>query len=221
MYKSKVISFTSLKGGAGKTTLSINVATELSTRGYKVLLVDSDPNNQNCVRWSGFRDEELPKITTVGIGDASALRNNVREMKAMYDYVIIDGTPALEKLTGAILLISDLNILPLKPSTFDIWAFNDKFLPKYEEVRDLNPNIDCRIVLNSVNKRKRMSKMIFSVIEDYDITVMDTQIGNRTAFELSAMEGKGVVELEDEKAAEEIRSLVEIIDNVFNEVEVA
>lgn len=39
----KTLTFGSLKGGAGKTKVSTNVATELSLRGYKVLIVDADP----------------------------------------------------------------------------------------------------------------------------------------------------------------------------------
>lgn len=39
----KTITFGSLKGGAGKTKVSTNVAAELSLRGHKVLIIDADP----------------------------------------------------------------------------------------------------------------------------------------------------------------------------------
>lgn len=39
----KTLTFGSLKGGAGKTKVSTNVATELSLRGHKVLIIDADP----------------------------------------------------------------------------------------------------------------------------------------------------------------------------------
>jgi len=42
---SKVITVYSSKGGVGKTTLSSNMATNLSNRGFKVLIIDTDPQN--------------------------------------------------------------------------------------------------------------------------------------------------------------------------------
>lgn len=39
----KTIAFYNNKGGVGKTTLAANVGYNLSTMGYRVLLVDCDP----------------------------------------------------------------------------------------------------------------------------------------------------------------------------------
>lgn len=39
----KVISFINMKGGVGKTTLTINIGNKLSEKGNKVLIVDMDP----------------------------------------------------------------------------------------------------------------------------------------------------------------------------------
>lgn len=43
----KILSFSSGKGGAGKTLCSVNTACELSSRGYKVLIFDMDINCSN------------------------------------------------------------------------------------------------------------------------------------------------------------------------------
>ena len=39
----KVVSFINMKGGVGKTTLSLGVADYLSEQGYNVLVIDADP----------------------------------------------------------------------------------------------------------------------------------------------------------------------------------
>ncbi|MGL5567548.1 MAG: ParA family protein, partial [Plesiomonas sp.] len=39
----KVISFINLKGGVGKTTTTVNIAAHLADDGYKVLVIDLDP----------------------------------------------------------------------------------------------------------------------------------------------------------------------------------
>lgn len=210
-----VISTVSLKGGSGKTTISVNIAVELARRNKKVVLIDADPNNQNAVKWSGMRPENLPLVTTVSITDPNALRKNLPDLKSRYDFVLIDGTPALAVLTGTIMLCSDLTILPLRSSTWDVWAFDEKFIPKLEDARALRPDLDCRILRNAVDKRKTISKDVMEVIEDYDIPIMDSSVGDRTIFEKSPMEGKGVCECKDLDAIYEITELVNECENIL------
>ena len=45
------ISFASSKGGAGKSTSAVLLATELAQRGTSVIVIDADPN-QPVLRWS-------------------------------------------------------------------------------------------------------------------------------------------------------------------------
>lgn len=217
-----IISTVSLKGGAGKTTISVNLAVQLAHEGFKVILIDADPNNQNTMKWSGFRAEELPQITTVALTDPQALRKNIPSLEVNADYVIIDGTPALAELTGTIMLISDLVILPLRSSTWDIWAFNDKFLPKLNDAKSLRPDLDCRILRNAVNKQKRISREVIKVLEQYDVPVLNSSVGDRTVFESSPMYGKGVVEAEDDVASWEIVKLTKEIKEILtNKLQVA
>ena len=46
-----VITFSSPKGGAGKTTAATILATELAERGAAVTIIDADPN-KNVVDWA-------------------------------------------------------------------------------------------------------------------------------------------------------------------------
>lgn len=209
-----ILSTVSLKGGSGKTTIAVNLAVEIAHQGVKVALVDSDPNNQNALKWSGLRPDHLPKIFTVSLSDPDALRNNAVILATQYDIVIIDGTPALKNLTGTIMMISDLVILPIQQSAWDIWAFNDQFLPKYKDIKALKPDLDCRILRNATSKTV-ITREISKMLEKYDIPVFNTVIGRRVAYSTSPLFGKGATEYSDEQARFEINKLAREINEII------
>jgi len=204
-----ILSTVSLKGGSGKTTIAINLAVALAHKNLKVILVDSDPLNKSCVKWSGLRDSNLPKITTVGLGDPKGLKKNIDELEKLYDYVIIDGTPALAELTGIIMLVSDFVLLPLKASCFDIWAFNDEFLPTFNKIRMLKPELDCRIILNDVQGNTKINREAIEVLEEYDIKSLKSTVGSRTIYKYCPQNGIGVIESTSKIATREIKQLAD------------
>ena len=61
----KVVSIINYKGGVGKTTITANLGTELACRGYRVLLIDADPQCSltfsffNFDKWDWFEEKEL------------------------------------------------------------------------------------------------------------------------------------------------------------------
>ena len=62
-----VLVFSSPKGGAGKTTASVILATELAGKGAGVTILDADPN-RNAVDWAKLPG--VPASLTV-VGDVS------------------------------------------------------------------------------------------------------------------------------------------------------
>ena len=83
-----IVSILNLKGGAGKTTVSINLAVELAYYGYSVLIVDTD-KQQNANDWYKAREQnedlqenllvEYPdyKLDLVTINSAQELKNKI------------------------------------------------------------------------------------------------------------------------------------------------
>ena len=71
------IGITNLKGGVGKSTITQNLAVCFAHLDYKVVIVDTD-TNQNSLSWYGARDSELPNINVVGVSESEALSKSIR-----------------------------------------------------------------------------------------------------------------------------------------------
>lgn len=208
-----IISFTTLKGGTGKSTLSQNLAVCLAHMDYKVCIIDTDTNG-SCVRWSGFRPQDLPEITVISLPDAKALRNNINRIHKDYEVLIIDGTPHLSELTSSIILVSDLVISPVKPSALDLWA-TEKFLEKYEDAKLLKEKIKACFVLNQFKHNTILSREAEEALSSFEIPILKSKISDRVAYSEAVTLGLGVIEFKDEKAKNEMISFTnEIIENI-------
>ena len=92
----KIISFSNQKGGVGKTTSAVNVAASLGILGYKVLIIDLDPQG-NATSGVGIAKKNLKKtINDVLVGEATA-----EEASLPTEYKNLSILPANIALAGA------------------------------------------------------------------------------------------------------------------------
>ncbi len=63
---------TSCKGGVGKSTVAIGIATALSTMGRSVLLIDFDLGNRSLDLMLGMQDDIIYDISDLALGNAEA-----------------------------------------------------------------------------------------------------------------------------------------------------
>lgn len=118
------IAFVNQKGGVGKTTLAVNVADAIARRGKRVLLIDADPQG-SALDWAAAREESHNEeegdvlFSVVGL-PTNFIHKELAPLGRDYDCVVIDGPPRVNKVTTAAIMASDLVLIPVQPSPYDV-----------------------------------------------------------------------------------------------------
>jgi len=112
-----IISFANAKGGAGKTTAALLLATELAHQGFRVTILDADPQRW-ITQWHEMSGPQRNIAVITEITMAS-LQCHLREMRAETDYFVIDLAGARDALVTTAIGISDHVIIPVQGCAMD------------------------------------------------------------------------------------------------------
>ena len=114
-----IIAILNQKGGVGKTTLSVHMASTLALAGNKVLLIDADVQ-RSALDWAASR-EKNPIFTVVGI-PKNNIHKEIQLLKSNYDFIVIDGPPRVYDVARSAIAASDVILIPIQPSPYDVWS---------------------------------------------------------------------------------------------------
>ena len=200
-----VIALVSNKGGAGKTTLCVNIGVALAASESTVIL-DADPQ-QSSLHW-----QDIAEATTgVDIVEAGAdITRDVSELSQQYDYCMIDCPPSVKSTpVQKVLRIADLAIIPVQPSPLDIWA-TVHFEDEIEAARQQNPALKTLLLINQFESRTQLSRQTRRALDELSLPTANTQIKRRAAYRNSFVEGRTVHEIgsRGKLAVEEIHQLI-------------
>lgn len=205
----QVIAVAGQKGGAGKTTLAVNLAEAFRLAGRRVLLVDTDPQGSARI-WADVageagRTEAVPVLGTGG----PALRNTLRGLEGSAELVVIDTPPRMAAEAKAAMAVAHLVLVPLAPGHTDVWALA-KTLEVLTEVQAIRPDggPPARAVLNRVDRRTGLSQALPEAATSAGMQVLKTELGNRVAYAEAVGAGESVASYDQGgKAAQEIEAL--------------
>lgn len=203
----KVISVLNQKGGVGKTTLSINLAAALKATNRSVLLVDADPQGSS-LDWAAAREPAEPLFSVVSCPKPT-IHKTVADIGAGKDFVIIDGAPRVTDLARSCIMASDLILIPVQPSPYDIWA-SQEIINLIREASIYKPELKAAFVINRKIPKTAIGRDVESALAEFDLPVLSTTIGQRVIFAESAAGGLSVMEQDAKSpAASEVTALTQ------------
>lgn len=193
------------KGGVGKTTLSVNLAASLAQAGNRVLLIDADPQG-SALDWAAARTDE-PLFSVIGLPRAT-IHREIQQISQGYDHVVIDGPPRVTDLARSAIMASDIVLIPVQPSPYDIWAAHE-VVQLIEEASVFKENLKSFFVVNRKIANTAIGRDASQALETYPIAVLKSSVTQRVIFAEAASEGKSVYEIDpDGPAATEMQAVV-------------
>lgn len=201
-----VIAVINQKGGAGKTTLSMNLAAGLAKRGQTVV-VDLDPQGSSR-QWASMGSTAFPTPVKQIFGpwNAATLRENFES----YRHVVLDCPPSLESHASLqALRACDVALIPVLPSPIDLWA-SMKLPQEIEEARKVNPDIRAYLVLNQLEPNSALSVAMQDALAEFGVPVLKGSLRRRAAYRSAALEGISVYQMggHGASAVEELEAII-------------
>jgi len=196
--EAKIIAVSNQKGGAGKSTVTTNIAVELAHRGYEVLVIDSDAEQQSAMVWSARREQvnengKLPFIQVTHL-PAKNLRN-VHRLRDKYEYILIDGGARITDEAHAAVAVADFLLVPVKTSELDIES-TIQFLKIVSLGMKRNDSLKVSILINGINEKTVLGQTVLEQLEQWeDFKLLNARLGHYQAFQDAVSSGMGVVEL--------------------------
>jgi chromosome partitioning protein len=184
----RIVALVSTKGGSGKSTVAASLAGELLKRGYKVALLDADPQ-RTLTAWHG-NDGPL-KVLPIGSATGASVVPSIKALAIEADVLIVDTAGFHNRDALAVLGQADLALVPFAPTPADALGVA-KTVALLREVnatieRSKNP-VRIALLMNSAS-RGTLAPYIRTQVGATGVDILQASIGRRVAFAEALIDG--------------------------------
>ena len=211
-----VIAIANQKGGTGKTTLSTNLAVAFSQTG-RVCLLDADAQGSSQ-DWADSQGQARCNLDVLA-ADPARLLQDVRLLRAEYDWVIIDGPAGISRITADAVRVADVVLIPAKPSPFDVWAASTIVAAVKARQATSRGLPKAAFVITMAKTRTLLGRQIEAALEEYGLPALESRTTERVSYPQMALEGRSVLDGRDTTAREEILALKAEIERLTDDIE--
>lgn len=200
------IAFAHLKGGVGKTSLTLHIADALHVGGTKLLVVDLDPQG-TARQWAAVAaDAGVDGPPVVGL-EGRALMRDLPRLSTEAEVVLIDCPPRLGAEARAAVVASDLVVIPVVPGPESVWALGDT-MEVLEEAKAFKPKLRVVSVVNR-DQSTGVAQATRDALVSAQIPMVSETLRQRVAYVEAIAAGRGVCSASPgSPAASEVEALI-------------
>lgn len=200
------------KGGTGKSTIAVNLATILAQRGRDVLILDTDSQATSSM-WSATRSEH-ENVNRIGCLQkyGPSIISEVYDLADRYDDIIMDSGGKERIELSSCMVVADIAIIPMAPSQFDLYTLSA--MNRMVEVAKINnKDIIAKVLWSRCPthpKSVALSTARKTLVDFKHLGEFKNTIQEREAFRKASTLGLGVAETNlDARATHELMAFVE------------
>lgn len=182
----KVISFISRKGGTGKTTNAINLATMLNNLGHHITLIETDTNyTLNTLRkMEVFKSEakENALFDIKGSNDGTIAEEiNQLKTKGGLDFILVDSAgKTTDEGIKKLCLVSDAAIVPTSLTQNDLLV-TYQTIEDLSPARELNNNLKILILPNRIHSLTKL-QTVKDAMENLNAEILEVAVPQKNLY---------------------------------------
>lgn len=183
------------KGGAGKSTTLLAIASVLAHQGADVTIIDADPNGPITDWRTG--NSKLP-IKVVGGATESNVRQLIEREISAVPFVLVDLEGTASRLVSRSIIRADLTLIPMGATALDARQAAKAVQLVQESEEDAGRAVPFALVFNRTSPaiKKRVEKRIQDEIAGNDLRVMESKLHAREAYNSMFMDKLSLFELD-------------------------
>lgn len=206
-----VIAFANPKGGAGKSTAALLLATTLADQGASVVVIDADPRS-TIDHWRQGNSKSRVKVRSDAREDTIA--PIIKEVAAEFQFVIIDLEGTANLRVSRAISRADLVIMPIQEGPLETRGAAEtvKYVMDIEQDYDRPIPYVFLMTRTSAAVPTRMKKKLYEVLAERGVSVLKTELVARQAYREMLAERLSLNELDPK----EVSGVANAIKNAAN-----
>ncbi|WP_082537091.1 MULTISPECIES: ParA family protein [unclassified Aureimonas] len=169
------------KGGAGKSTTALVLATTLAAEGATVTVLDCDPNKPIAGWRTGASNNPVEVVSDI---TESTILPRLDALRTQRQFVIVDLEGTASRLASRALSRAQLVIIPIQASAVDAEQAARAIQLVREEEQSFEREIPCRVAFTRTSPQiaTRLERHIIAELKDGEVPTFKTALHERAAF---------------------------------------